>query len=157
MSWPPGVQDFKNKFFREFIYGDGLDTVVDRDIVRALGEVPPLYNQALLDTVADQSSAYLYLAAHMLWENIDMAGGLSAVPRGRGVRGDTEGIVNSKSVGQVSVNYEPPPDYVKTSPTMMRLWKSKFGAKYIEMIRPRLIGNVAVVCGPNQVVSFAEE
>ena len=66
MSWPPGVQDFKNKFFREFIYGDGLDTIVDRDIVRALGEVPPLYNQALLDTVADQSSAYLYLAAHML-------------------------------------------------------------------------------------------
>lgn len=149
MACPPTVDDFKAKFTREFIYGTGLDTVTDNDITRAISEAPPIFNQSLLDTLTDQTNAYLYLVAHLLWENIDMAGGLSAVSRGRGFQGDGEGVTVAKGVGQANVNYQPPPELrISQSPTLMRLWRSKFGMRYVMMISPRLIGNMAVVPGP---------
>lgn len=150
MAWPPDVAAFKAKFNREFPYGDGQDSIMDSDITRALNEAPPIFNQSLLDTLVEQTDAYLYLSAHLLWENIDMAGGLSAIPRGRGLRGDGEGVTVAKSVGQANVNYQPPPDVrIAQSPTLSRLWRSKFGMRYVMMVSPRLIGNMAVVAGPN--------
>lgn len=157
MAWPPAVSDFKAQFVREFIYGKGLDTITDNDIQRAINEAPPRFNQSLLDTLTEQTSAFLYLAAHIMWVNIQNAGGLSAVPRGRGVRATANGIVISKSVGQVSETDQAPPERISSSPTLSELWSSPFGRVYLGMISPRLIGNMAVVCGPNQVIVPSQE
>lgn len=148
MAYPPVIADFKAKFNREFIYGDGQDNVMDADITRALDEVPPLYNQSLLDTEADQVSAYLYLAAHFLVTNIQSAGGLSATQRGRGVRNVSEGIQVSKGVGQANVTYQQPPKWIAESITFYPLWQTDFGKRYLTMIGPRLAGNFHVVAGP---------
>lgn len=151
MAFPPAVADFKAYFVREFIYGDGNDTVRDSDITRALNEAQDgsVFPNSVWDSVAQQTTANLYLTAHLLWENINMAGGLSAIPRGRGVRDYGEGIVVSKAVGQASVNYQAPPDYVAKSASLSRLWRSTFGMRYVQMLYPRLLGNVQVVAGPS--------
>lgn len=156
-SFPPTVGDFKTYFSREFNYSSGLDSVTDNDITRALGEVPPLYNQALLDTTTDQINAYLYIAAHLMVMNIQGAGGLSAIPRGRGVRNVGEGVAVAKGVGQANVTYQVPPDRVSSSPTLLYFFRTDFGQRYLAMVAPRLIGNIAVVCGPNQVSTMAQE
>ena len=152
-SWPPAVADFKSYFVREFIYSDGPDAVMDPDITRALAEAGDgsFFSQGNWDTVAQRTTAYLYLAAHLLWENINMAGGLSAVPRGRGIRDYGEGTTASKGVGGANHNFVDPPDRIKSSPTLMRFWRSTFGMRYVQMVAPRLIGNFAVVAGPNDL------
>ena len=149
-SWPPAVSDFKAQFTREFIYGDGgLDSVGTNDIQRALNEANSLFNQSLFNSATDQLIAYLYLAAHRLWCIINQAGGLSAVPRGRGVRSGTEGIVLSKAVGQVNVNYQPPPERIANNPSWAALWTSPFGQHYLSMVEPATAGPFAVAVGPN--------
>lgn len=151
MSWPPVASDFKGYFTREFIYGQGQDSVTDADITRAINEANDgsVFPMSVWDSTVQQTNAFLYLTAHLLWENIDIAGGLSAIARGRGLNGDGEGITNSKTIEQVSVNYEPPPDRIKSSPYLSRLWRSKFGMRYCQMLTPRLIGNFAIVAGPD--------
>lgn len=153
MAWPPSVSDFKDRFFREFIFGDGLDTITDRDITRALAEAGDgsLFSQSNFDTLPQQTTAFLYLAAHFIWKNVNQAGGLSAVPRGRGVRAAAEGITNSKGVGQVNVQYQAPPDWIAQSPTLSALWASPYGRDYLTMLGPRLRGNMAVVGGPDDI------
>lgn len=149
MAWPPGIADFKAKFVREFVYGDGGNTVMDTDITRALGEVDPYYNQALLNSTDQQTSAYLFIAAHLMVLNIQTAGGLSAVNLGLGVRNVAENFQVSKSLGSASISHEPPPTYVSGSPTLSFLWRTTFGQSYIAMIYHSLIGNFSVVAGPN--------
>lgn len=157
MAWPPAVADFKAKFVREFVYGSGLDFVTDPDIQRALDEVPPLFNQDLLDALVDQTSAYLYCAAHFLRMNIEGAGGLSALPRGRGARNSAVGVIVSAGVGQVNVQYQVPPPRIADSPTLLYFFRTDFGQRYIQMVVARLAGNMSVVRGPCQVATFSEE
>ncbi len=156
-SWPPTIADFKAKFAREFVYDVGLDAVTDNDIQRGLDEAAPLFNQSLFDIEADQKSAYLFIAAHNMVMNIQSAGGLSAVPRGRGTRNVGEGVTVSKGVGQANVTYQVPPPRVAESPTLLYFFRTDFGQRYIQLVSPRLIGNMAVVSGPNQVVRMSME
>lgn len=149
MAFPPGVADFKAKFNREFVYGDGQDTVMNSDIERALSEVIPYYNRALLPDPASQNSAYLYAAAHLMVLNIQGAGGLSAVKLGLGVDNQAEGIQLSKGLDAANVSYQAPPDYVTSSPTLQFFWTTTFGRAYVGMIYHALLGNMAVVAGPN--------
>lgn len=148
MAWPPTVQQFKDQFFREFVYSDGMDSVTDRDIQRALNEVPPNFNQSLLDNLTDQTTAYLYAAAHYLVMNIRMAGGLGAIDRGRGVIDVGEGVVVASGIGAAQVTYQVPPERIASSPTLLSFFYTTFGQRYITMVSPRLIGNMAVVDGP---------
>lgn len=148
MAWPPVVSDFKAMFRREFVYGTGFDSVQDEDITRAIGEANPNFNQALFDLLADQTTAFLYLVAHIMVVNIQTAGGLSAIPRGRGVRNVGEGIVVSKGIGQASVSYQVPPERIASSPTLLYFYQTTFGQRYMQLVTPRLIGNMSVVAGP---------
>jgi hypothetical protein len=157
MAWPPSVADFKAKFTREFVYGDGFDSVRDADIQRGLDEAPPLFNQALLDSSVDQTNAYLYLAAHNMVMNIQSAGGLSAVARGRGVRNVGEGVQVSKGIGQANVTYQVPPERIAESPTLLYFFRTDFGQRYLQMMVSRLAGHMATVCGPDDVFLFKQE
>lgn len=155
MSWPPSVDDFKAKFDREFNYGIGFDYVRDKDIQRGLDEVPPLYNQDLLDNLTDQTSAYLYIAAHLMVMNIQVAGGLSAIKRGRGVRNVGEGVQVSKGIGQAQVTYQVPPERIASSPTLLYFFRTDFGQRYIQLISLRLLGNMQVVSGYDDITQAA--
>lgn len=148
MALPPTVQDFKDKFTREFVYGVGGDAVKDSDISRALEEVPPLFNVSLLDKELDQKNAFLYAAAHMLVMNVQGAGGLSAVPRGRGVRNVGESVMVAKGVGGVSVTYQTPPPRIAASPLLLYFFRTDFGQRYIQLVDSRTAGPAVVVAGP---------
>lgn len=157
MAWPPAVSDFKAKFIREFVYGTGGDAVTDADIQRGLDEASPQFRQDLLDILTDQISAYLYLAAHFMVVNIQTAGGLMAVPRGRGVRNVGEGVQVSKGVGPANVTYQVPPPRIANSPSLLFFWTTTFGQRFIALVEPRTAGPAAVVSGPCDVVMFKQE
>lgn len=155
-NFPPTVADFQTQFRegREFLYGAGFDKVQDLDIDRALNEAGMMFNPGLWDTatpvgtLSEGSIAYLYLAAHLMVLNIQqMAGGLSAVPRGKGTRNSAEGVVVAAGVGAANVTYQVPPPRVAENAVLMDLFRTTFGQRYMAMIEPRLVGNVAVVSG----------
>lgn len=164
-NFPPQVSDFQAQFptGREFIYGTGFDAVKDTDIQRALNEAGIMFNPDLWDgvtpigTSSEAGIAYMYLAAHLMVLNIQqMAGGLSAVPRGRGVRNSAEGVAVASGVGQASVTYQAPPPRVAENAVLMDLFRTTFGQRYITMMEPRLIGNVMVVSGRSIWDSFQQ-
>lgn len=153
-NFPPIASDFQAQFSREFIYGTGLDSVKDSDINRALNEAGIMFNSGLWDTTTAIGSsnegaiAYLYLAAHLMVLNIQqMAGGLSAVPRGKGVRNSAEGVAVASGIGAANVTYQVPPPRVAENAILLDFFRTTFGQRYMAMIEPRLIGNVAVVSG----------
>ncbi len=152
MSFPPSVADFKAQFNREFAYGTSLAAVQDNDIQRAINETSVSFNPGLWDGVTmlgsttEQNIAYLYLAAHYMTLNIQGAGGLSSVNRGRGLKSSGGGTIQTKSVGSVSVTYVIPED-VQNSPILGQYMRTDFGQKYLALIAPRLVGNVGIVSG----------
>lgn len=156
MSFPPSVDNFKAQFNREFVYGTSLATVQDVDIQRAINETSISFNPGLWDgvtplgTTTELNIAYLYLAAHYMTLNIQGAGGLSSINRGRGVKSSGGGTIQSKSVGPLSITYAIPEDVAK-SPILGQYMRTDFGQKYLALLAPRLVGNVAVVSG----VSFS--
>lgn len=153
-NFPPIVSDFQAQFSREFIYGTGLDSVTNNDIIRALNEAGIMFNPCLWDTTtpigtsSEGGIAYMYLAAHLMVLNIQqMAGGLSAIQRGKGVRNSAEGVAVSSGIGAASVTYQVPPPRVAENAILMDFFRTTFGQRYMAMIEPRLIGNVVTVSG----------
>ena len=160
-NFPPLVSDFQALFQREFIYGTGLDSVTDNDIQRGLNEAGISFNSGLWDTTTPVGSsseggiAFCYYAAHLMVVAIQqMAGGLSALPRGKGTRNSPEGVVVASGVGAANVSYQVPPDHVAQSAFLMDLFRTTFGQRYMAMLEPRLIGNVAVVSGRSPWPNF---
>lgn len=150
-SFPPSVADFKAQFTREFAYGTSLDTIQDNDIQRAINETsisfnPGIWDSSPLGSTTEQNIAYLYLSAHYMTLNIQGAGGLSSVNRGRGVKSSGGGTIQTKSVGSVSITYVIPED-VQNSPILGQYMRTDFGQKYLALIAPRLVGNVGIVSG----------
>ncbi len=149
MILPPiTVAEFKAQFNREFVYGPGLDTVQDADITRALNEAYIVWNPALWDT-DEAKIAYGYSTAHFMVLNIQSAGGLSSVNMGRGVNSHGGGVISAKGVGQVNVTYQVP-DFVAQSPILSQFMKTDFGQSFLQLLTPRLVGNVSFVFGQPQ-------
>lgn len=146
MSFPPAVADFKLQFNRDFVYGTGMDTVQDTDIQRGLNDAEMVFNQDLFGSTTDQNTAYLYAAAHFMVLNIQAAGGLSSKNNGLGVLSKGGGTIESKGVGSVNVGFAVP-NYVRESPILSQFMRTDYGQKYVQLLTPRLVGNVAVVCG----------
>ena len=144
---PITAADFKTKFDREFVYGAGVDSVRDKDINDAIAEAQLLYNPSLW-SVDDGKQAFLYATAHFVVARIQAAGGLNPVVTGEGVVNRSNGIVESKSVGQVSVSYTSPPERLKKMAFLLPFWETDYGKRYVMMLMPKLSGNVGVVSGP---------
>jgi len=147
MTLPATVAEFKAQFDRDFIYGSGKETIRDQDISKALTEATSVFNADLWDT-SELKPAFLYASAHFLVLNIQMAGGLNPSPTGKGIDNRGGGITQSKSVAQVSIQYGIP-QTVLESPILNQFLRSDYGLRYLQMITPRLVGNVAVVGGFN--------
>ena len=145
MADPITTAEFKTRYDREFTYGAGLDSVRDKDIEDAFSAARVMYNPALF-TTEQGKTAFLLVSAHYLTVNIQAAGGLSTLTS-QGIKNRSEGIVISKSVGQVSVTYDEVPARVKQL-GLQALWMTKYGQDYVTMLLPKLVGNVSVVSGP---------
>lgn len=146
MAPPITVADFKAWFTREFIYGATPDKVMDADITKALAQAATVFNEGLWEDVAETQLAFYYVAAHFLVIDIQMSGGLSATPLGKGVQSQGGGVIQSKTVGSVSVSYDLP-ESIMQSPILNQFMRTDFGQKYLSMLTPRLVGNVYAVAG----------
>jgi len=148
----PSSDDFKTYFDREFAYGDGMDTVRNSDVIRALGEAGVIINPDLWDDVTaigaltEYKIAFLYLTAHILSKSIQAAGGLSARKLGLGVRQTGDGVIESKAAAGLQVGYAQM-NLARESPILSQFLETPFGKKYLEMLYPRLVARVALVSG----------
>ena len=133
--------DFKAHFFRDFKYGtmsEGCGIVTDEDLDKAFFEAKINFNAGLWDTQEQLKLALLYATAHYLVCDLQMAK--------EGVDSSSAFPVNSRSVGSVSESYTIP-DWVSKSPYLSFFASTRYGLKYCSLIRPRLVGNVAVFAG----------
>jgi len=147
MAAPVTVAEFKTKFDRNFTYGTGKETVRDADINSAFNDALLIFNSALFDT-ASGKQAFLYCAAHFLAVNVQAVGGLNINVTDQGINNRSNGVVVSKSVGQVSVTYTEPPERVKKIAALLPFWETEYGKRYLVFLMPKLAGNVGVVSGP---------
>ncbi len=102
-------------------------------------------------SVSEAQIAYCYLAAHLMVLSLQAAGGLG-VPLGyQGAGSSGGGIVNSKTVGSVSLSYTLP-DFVMKSPTLSQYMRTAYGQKYIQMVAPKIPGRRVMVVGGEPTV-----
>jgi hypothetical protein len=148
---PATIADFKDRFDRDFIFGLTLDTVRDKDITNALTQAATVFN-AELWTTEEVKEAFLMASAHFVELNVRAAGGLSAVNMGRAVNSTGDGVIQSKSVGGVSISYAIP-DKVQQSAVLSPLMKTNHGQLYLQMVAPRLAGNMFLVMGRSEAGS----
>lgn len=150
---PATVANFEAMFSRDFSYGPGLDKVRPLDIQNALNIASSAFNPSLFSTqpigvppnqTSEALQAYLYCSAHFLVTSIQGVGGLNKV--GGGLTSQGEGIVNNKSVGGVSVGFSWPA-FITNSPTLSQFSKTIYGNLYLQILMPKLVGNVGAVLG----------
>lgn len=121
--------------------GDNTDQekVTDYDIARAFVASFAFNVSAAL--FGDQS-AFTYamnlLAAHYLCETLQAGG--------TGLGGKGEWLTTTKTVGNVMEGYAIP-DRVLKSPFLAKLSKTTYGAQFLELVSPYLIGNVQAFRG----------
>lgn len=132
------VTQFKTFFARDFPYGTTTAEILDADITKALATAAINFNEGLWSSQATFETAFLYLAAHFLVESIKASQ--------QGVASQYGGNTASKSVGNVSESYAIP-DNVKNNPFLAGLYTDRYGATYVQLIGPRIIGNVTLMYG----------
>lgn len=135
----PAVADFTAYFTRDFPYGtDPATSILDGDITKALLQASVNINEELWPTQELYSMAYLYLAAHYLVVDLRAAS--------QGISGTYSWMTTNKAVGSVSEGFQVP-QKIMDNPYLAMLAKTSYGAKYLEMALPQLVGNVFVSCG----------
>ncbi len=134
-------EDFKAHFFRDFKYGDlseGCGVVSEEDLNKAFVEAKINFNVGLWSDQNEMKIALLYVVAHYLVSDLQMAK--------EGLDSSSTFPVNSRSVGSVSESYQVP-EWVSKSPYLSFFASTRYGLKYCSLLRPRLVGNVAVFAG----------
>lgn len=139
-QYPITVEEFKGWFSRDFPYSlnGELTGVTNQDITKAFAEASMNFNTSFFSTEDDVKLGFLYLSAHYLVIDLQNSS--------QGINGRYEGIMSSKSVGSVSVGYTIP-DWVMAHPIYSLLSQTKYGMKYLSLIIPMLVGNIAAVKG----------
>ena len=112
-----------------------LSKVTDNDISGAIFDAQFNINQALFPTQQFFSRAFLYLAAHQLVEK------LLAAQEGMGSQ--YSWLTVSKSIDSVTEGFQIP-ERIAQDPMLSHFSKTRYGAMYLQIITPQLIGNVFV-------------
>lgn len=107
--------------------------VMDADIAGAIQDASFNVNQDLFDTQANWARAFLFLAAHNMVERLLAAG--------EGLRSRYSWLVNAKSVGDLSESYTIPENILQSA-FLASISKTRYGARYLEIISPLLVGNM---------------
>lgn len=135
----PTVAEFKAHFVRDFPYGTDISkNVLDADISKAILEASVNFNEDLWPTQAIFSLAYLYLTAHYLVTDLRNSS--------QGIAGSYSWITTNKQVGSVSEGLAVP-QFILDNPLLAMYSKTGYGAKYLELLLPQLVGPVSVVEG----------
>jgi hypothetical protein len=138
------TDDFKSWFRRDFDYQIPLgstepitdcpkDYVTDFDITKAMSEAGINFNDGLFSSDDELRITFLYITAHYLVNDLQTAM--------EGVSSVGYFTVASRSVGSVSESYDIPA-WMKTDPNLSFYMTSRYGQKYLSLIKPLLIGNV---------------
>ena len=124
-----------------FSGGAGDDTnlqrVRDEDIEGAILDAQFNINPGLFPNQQFFSRAFLYLAAHQLIEKLKMAAA--------GVQSQYAWLTASKGVDGVSQSFKIP-DVVANNPTLANYSTTRYGAMYLQIVMPLLVGNVQGFC-----------
>jgi hypothetical protein len=138
------IQDFKDHFVRDFKYasnnpnGCPNDYVTDADLTKAFNEALANFNDGLFDDDTTRKVSFLLLAAHYLaWD-------LQSASQGAASTGIFP--VVSRTVGSVSETYNVPL-WLQHDPVLSAYATTRYGLKYIAIIKPLLIGGVKVYQG----------
>lgn len=143
-EYPITVEEFKAYFDRDFPFlpietvEDTLDYVRDKDIEKAMGEAWLNFNSGLFGHKEDRALAFQYLTAHYLVTDLNNSA--------QGANGSFGGFMSNKSVGNVSVGYNLP-QWILDNPMYSLLARTNYGAKYLALIIPLLVGQVFTVAG----------
>ena len=113
-----------------------LNMVTDDDLSGAIADAQFNTNQDLFATQALYTRGYLFLAAHYLIEKLLMAG--------EGLSSQYAWLTASKAVGDVSESFEIP-ERIKKDPMLAAFSKTRYGAMYLQIISPQLVGGVFVM------------
>jgi hypothetical protein len=134
----PSVTTFKFFFDRDFPYGETNEYVKDSDILKAQDESYMLINDEIFPDQTTFSVGHNYLTAHNMVTNLSASA--------QGVNSSFSFLEHSKKVGNVSQVFSIPHG-ILASPIYAMLAKTTYGAKYLALVTPFLIGNVGVVGG----------
>ena len=117
------------------------DKVTDRDIINAFNATQNFnFSQTLFGSQAAYTFAFNLLAAHYLCETLQNAMA--------GISGKAEWITQAKTVGNVTESYNIP-DRIMRSPYLSKLSKTTYGAQFLELVSPQLIGNMVAMHRPS--------
>ena len=117
--------------------GDNTDKtkVTDYDIASAVNAAQGFnLAESLFSSQKAFTYAYNLLAAHYLCETLQAAG--------TGLGGKAEWLTIGKTIGNVTENYTIPERVLK-SPILAKYSKTTYGAQFLELVSPQLIGNMA--------------
>jgi len=143
------TEDFKGYFYRDFEYakpfgseypipGCPEEYITDQDIEKAFTEAKSNFNPGLFSYDDQLKVCYLYLAAHYLVNDMQTAA--------QGINSVGYAPVNSRSVGSVSESYTVP-EWAVNDPYWSNFVTTRYGMKYISLVKPLTIGNVKVYMG----------
>lgn len=114
------------------------DYVSDEDIKKAMGEAEVSFNHAFAANCQEARVQMMYLIAFYLAYDLSVGAG--------GAYGMINFPATSVTVGSVSESYYVPKAYLE-DPILGFFARNGFGLKYLNMVYPKLIGNVGVVAG----------
>lgn len=135
----PTVSDFKSQLSRDFPYGtDPSNDVTDGDITYAFQFVNVSLNQGFFSDQGTYTLGYNLLAAHYLVTNLRSSS--------QGINGQYNWLQNSKGVGQVNEAFSIP-QWILNNAYLSQYSKTNYGAQYIQLIMPQLIGMTYGVFG----------
>ena len=145
----PVAADFRSQFARDFPFapdgvapaGADLEKVYDADINSAFVAAKRNFNADLFSDQSTFSYCFLLLSAHYLVTTLRSSG--------QGINGQGEWFVQQKSAGSLSTTFAIPGRILK-NPTLGLLAKTSYGAQYLELMLPTLIGNMTTVYGPTK-------
>lgn len=110
------------------------DKVADQDIARSFTAAYAFnVSRALFSTQQSFTYAMNLLAAHYLCELF--------LGSGAGLAGTASWATQAKTVGNVTESFVIPKRF-QTSPLLMRLGRTTYGAQFLELVSPALVGNV---------------
>lgn len=135
----PSIPDFKAYFNRDFPYSEDVNVgVTNWDLEKAFVQATMNINPSLFESQITYNVGFLLLWAHYLVVDLRMSS--------QGVNGQYSWIESSKSVGSVSQSFTVP-QQILNNPYFAMLTKTNYGAKYVEVLLPLLVGQVFVVPG----------
>ena len=137
----PSVNEFKKQLARDFPYGGtngDLTTIQDLDIKNAQVEAGININQSLFANQAAYSLGFNLLTAHYLVMDLRASAA--------GIQGTYPWMTSSKGVGSVNESIQIP-EQIMRNPYMAMLSKTYYGAKYLNLVLPSLVGAVFTAHG----------